>query len=202
MQAIILTILLSIAMPSVVHAWTYRSSTSSALTQVAMVIQSQQEATGESIRSWNEFDRVVGSNRFKALDDLQLRERFAFVDLPSPLPQQSGSVLLISRTPFRDTTMRQNWFGKRSKTLTEEGRWMLIKSERGIFSEWLSENRIGSWVADARLTLPEPDTVGSFPHESEYWRRVSLNTGMAVAIVGYLIFYLVRRFGRKRNRSL
>ncbi len=188
-------------MPSVVHGWTYRSSTSSSLTQVAMVIQSQQEATGESIRSWGEFDRVLGSTRFTALEDLQIRERFAFVDLPSPLPPQSGSVLLISRSPFRDTTMRQNWVGKRSKTLTEEGRWLLIKSERGIFSEWISEDRIKSWVADARLTLPEPDTVGSFPHESEYWHRVYLHTGMAVAIVGYLIFYLARKFGGKRNRS-
>ena len=201
MNPLTLILVLSIAMGSIAHGWTYRSPTSSALYQIGLVIRMHQDATGETIRSWEEFDRVWGSTNFKELEELRMRERYAFVDLPHPSPGQSGTVLLISRSPFKDTTRKQNWLGMRYKALTEEGRWMLIKSDRGISSQWISEKRLGAWIVNASLTLPTPDSVGSYPHESDYWMSVCTNTAIGVTGIGYLTFSLIRYVRAKKKNN-
>ena len=174
--------------------WSYSTPDSRTLQAMCSLLEQHQEAAGELPSSWEEFDKTIpGAFADSAV---QPRERYAFLPEGSRprLPGDRGELILISRRPFRNTSMEQGFFG-RTIRVAEPLRYGVSRAGNERFRlVRLPEAEVQELFLEQGFSLPAPDNLPERPWVAQRRRQIRdsrlLLAGVLVAgsFIAYCLF--------------
>ena len=156
----------------------------------------QVEAGKKLPQAWEEMDVLFARPVDEAFPFALPTRRYAFVT--NDVRISDNRVLLVMRSAFRDVRLYTAWYGI-AHGLRERGRWVILEDSRSdIRARYIAEHLVTDAFERAGVSLPMPDGLGEWPHETKY--RHSRNTKIVISSV-ILSVGFATLFSRTRRRT-
>jgi len=116
---------------------------------------------GRGPASWEDIQSMLTGPVDEAFKYILPTKRYAFLAHPIKLsrPYEGGELIILSRSPFRDSRLYTNWYGGISRGLREEaGRYMIFREPDGKYGwAYVPESYIAQIFQGSEALLPTPD---------------------------------------------
>lgn len=189
---LLLLIALFLGTAGVCRASTYGTPNSIAAQTLAKFLDFQQQGGKPVPQTWEEWKEMNMAPVDKSFPYVLPTRRYAFIT--NDVKISEGRILLIMRSPFRDTTLYLAWYG-RGRGLRERGRWAIFQDEKSVIrARYLKEDEVVASFARAGVPLPEPDDLGEWQHEKDYRHMQYIKLALGSVVLGAALAFLYRRF--------
>jgi hypothetical protein len=142
---------------------------------------------GRSPTAWSDLNPYFDLPIDEAFRHILPSKRYAFLTQSLKLPPPyEGDLVVVTRRPFRDSTLYTTWYGGTGRGLREPGRYIIYRTSEGSFQGiYVEEAYIQRAFKGFEHLLPVPDTEPERPFESRvrFWLIIKLVCFAAVAFV-------------------
>lgn len=154
---------------------------------------------GRPPSTWADFETAIGFPVDAEFLRLLPTKRYAILD---PLPSDETIVLLlITRRPFRDLTLKSTTFGV-EKGLRSPGRYIVYQAANGEFrTKYLDEGSVQRAFQEAGMELPAPDSEPLRQHEVEAHQRTVTRWTVTGAVASLAVIWYLFKSKRASRRS-
>jgi hypothetical protein len=188
---VLVTIVLLVATAVASRALSYGTPSSMAAQAMASNMDYARESGRKAPQTWDEMDVLFARPVDEAFSYVLPTRRYAFVKNDVRIGE--SRLLLVMRSPFRDVRLYTAWYGGIAHGVRERGRWVILQDSKSVIgARYVAEDLVTAAFAKAGVSLPTPDGLGEWPHETEYRhsRNIKMVVGSVVVSVVLAVVFL------------